>query len=192
MWTKVGCTLNWERLVGVGTHHAESAAAPTNCSMPHEGEEGLERWGHDPMLKPRHPARYLPPAKRAVLGRFLYSLNQFCQEEYGIHHEISEFFIYEYKQIWKCSQEESTHRVHSFFKHPLFLDGIPVIPGAFEALTRLSDHCDLVVVTSRQHAIQDVTLEWIDRHFPGLFQEVYFGNHFALHGASRSKSEICK
>lgn len=127
-----------------------------------------------------------------VLGRFLYTLNQFCQEEYGIHHEISEFFIYEYKQIWKCSQEESTHRVHSFFKHPLFLDGIPVIPGAFEALTRLSDHCDLVVVTSRQHAIQDVTLEWIDRHFPGLFQEVYFGNHFAQHGASRSKSEICK
>jgi len=51
---------------------------------------------------------------------------------------------------------------------------------------------DLVVVTSRQHVIQDATLEWIDRHYPGLFQEVYFGNHFALEGVSRKKSDICR
>jgi hypothetical protein len=53
-------------------------------------------------------------------------------------------------------------------------------------------HCDLVVVTSRQHVIQDLTLEWLDRHYAGLFSEVYFGNHFALQGASRKKSDICK
>jgi hypothetical protein len=35
-----------------------------------------------------------------------------------------------------------------------------------------------MVVTSRQHAIQDATLEWLDTNFPGTFQEVYFGNHF--------------
>jgi hypothetical protein len=56
---------------------------------------------------------------------------------------------------------------------------------------RLSAVADLVVVTSRQHVIQDVTLDWLDAHFPGLFSEVYFGNHFALQGASRSKSDIC-
>ena len=68
----------------------------------------------------------------------------------------------------------------------------PLSSGAFEALGRLSSSCDLVVVTSRQHVIQDVTLDWIDRHYPGLFQEVYFGNHFALEGTSRKKSDICK
>jgi hypothetical protein len=56
----------------------------------------------------------------------------------------------------------------------------------------MSQHCDLVVVTSRQHVIQDLTLEWLDRHYAGLFSEVYFGNHFALQGASRKKSDICK
>ncbi len=49
-----------------------------------------------------------------------------------------------------------------------------------------------MVVTSRQHIIQDVTLQWIDTHYPGLFDEVYFGNHFALTGTSRKKSEICR
>jgi hypothetical protein len=43
---------------------------------------------------------------------------------------------------------------------------------AYETLQRLRGWCDLVVVTSRQHVIQDATLEWIDRHFPGTFQEV--------------------
>ena len=37
-------------------------------------------------------------------------------------------------------------------------------------LGRLGENCDLVVVTSRQHVIQDQTLEWIDRHYPGIFQ----------------------
>jgi hypothetical protein len=64
--------------------------------------------------------------------------------------------------------------------------------GAFETLCSLSQGNDLVVVTSRQHVIQDLTLEWLDRHYAGLFEEVYFGNHFALQGASRKKSDICK
>lgn len=95
-------------------------------------------------------------------------------------------------QIWNCSQDHSNHIVHEFFKSPHFNDGIPIIPGAYESLSRLSSHCDLVVVTSRQHIIQDVTLEWIDRHYGGLFKETYFGNHFALSGTSRKKSEICR
>lgn len=68
----------------------------------------------------------------------------------------------------------------------------PPAAGAFDTLYSLSHNCDLVVVTSRQHVIQDLTLEWLDRHYAGLFEEVYFGNHFALQGASRKKSDICK
>jgi hypothetical protein len=64
--------------------------------------------------------------------------------------------------------------------------------GAHGTLTQLASSCELMVVTSRQHAIQDLTLEWLDRHYAGLFSEVYFGNHFALQGASRKKSDICK
>lgn len=53
------------------------------------------------------------------------------------------------------------------------------------------DH-DLVVVTSRQHVIRDETLEWIDRHYPKVFSDVHFGNHFAKSGQSKKKSEICE
>jgi hypothetical protein len=64
--------------------------------------------------------------------------------------------------------------------------------GALHSLQRLAATCDLVVVTSRQHCIRQPTLEWIERHFPGVFAEVHFGNHWALEGQSKAKSEICR
>ncbi|XP_031097290.1 uncharacterized protein LOC116001546 isoform X1 [Ipomoea triloba] len=39
---------------------------------------------------------------------------------------------------------------------------------------------------------KDHTVEWIEKHYPGLFQNMYFGNHFALNGKSIPKSEICR
>jgi hypothetical protein len=31
---------------------------------------------------------------------------------------------------------------------------------------RLRGECELMVVTSRQHIIQEPTIDWLDRHFP--------------------------
>lgn len=128
-----------------------------------------------------------------VLGRFVFALNRFCLEAYGMRHDVADYWVYEFAKVWGCSQDESNRIVHEFFASRHFNDGIPEIPGARDALRRLAARgCELVVVTSRQHVIQDVTLEWLDRHYAGLFSEVYFGNHFALQGASRKKSDICR
>ncbi|CAI5956705.1 unnamed protein product [Closterium sp. NIES-65] len=127
-----------------------------------------------------------------VLGSFLSTLNLFCAEKYSVRHELHEFYVYDFMKVWKCSQEEANHRVHDFFKSAHFNDGIPIIPGAFDTLRRLSHFTDLVVVTSRQHVIREPTLEWLDNHFPGVFSSVHFGNHFALEGTPRPKSEMCR
>lgn len=128
----------------------------------------------------------------AVLGRFIHSLNNFCLEEYGVQYDISDYHVYDFAKVWQCSQDESNHKVHAFFKSHHFAAGIEVIPGSLESLVRLRDDCSLVVVTSRQHVIREPTLDWIEAHFPNVFDDVYFGNHFALEGSSRKKSEICK
>ncbi|KAF3531511.1 hypothetical protein DY000_02036707 [Brassica cretica] len=77
-------------------------------------------------------------------------------------------------------------------KTSYFKKGIHPLPGAHTTLHKLSRYCELSVVTSRQNAIKDHTLEWLDMHFPGLFKHIHFGNHFALHGESKPKSEICR
>ncbi|EXC13617.1 hypothetical protein L484_019574 [Morus notabilis] len=127
-----------------------------------------------------------------VLGNFVSALNRFIADRYSLNHSVSEYHVYEFFKIWNCSRDEADIRVHEFFKTSYFKTGIHPIPGAQKALHKLSRFCNLSVVTSRQNAIKDHTIEWIEKHYPGLFQEIHFGNHFALDGVSRPKSDICR
>ncbi|KAL2644009.1 hypothetical protein R1flu_011596 [Riccia fluitans] len=127
-----------------------------------------------------------------VLGSFLATLNKFIAEEYMLHHDVSEYYIYDFMKIWKCSQSEANNRVHAFFESEHFKNGIRPVPGAHQTLLQLAAYCNLVVVTSRQHVIRDHTLDWIERYYSGIFNEVHFGNHFALEGKAKPKSEICR
>ncbi|KAL2327553.1 hypothetical protein Fmac_020980 [Flemingia macrophylla] len=127
-----------------------------------------------------------------VLGNFVSALNEFIADRYSSNHSVSEYHVYEFFEIWNCSRDEANTRVHEFFETPYFKSGIQPIPGAQTALQNLSRFCNLSIVTSRQNAIKDHTIEWIEKHFSGLFQEIHFGNHFALDGVSRPKSEICR
>lgn len=127
-----------------------------------------------------------------VLGNFLSALNRFIADRYSSNHSVSEYHVYEFFRIWNCSRDEAAIRVHEFFKTPYFKKGIHPIPGAQQVLHNLSRFCNLSVVTSRQNVIKDHTIDWIEKHYPGLFHEIHFGNHFALDGQSKSKSEICR
>ncbi|XVE70793.1 hypothetical protein DITRI_Ditri10aG0099300 [Diplodiscus trichospermus] len=127
-----------------------------------------------------------------VLGNFVSALNRFIADRYSLNHSVSEYHVYEFFKIWNCSRDEADIRVHEFFKTPYFKKGIHPIPGAQRAIHNLSRFCNLSVVTSRQNVIKDHTIEWLEKHYPGLFQEIHFGNHFALDGESKPKSEICR
>ncbi|KAJ0262864.1 Uncharacterized protein HA466_0033280 [Hirschfeldia incana] len=127
-----------------------------------------------------------------VLGNFVSALNKFIADRYLSNHSVSEYHVYEFFKIWNCSRNEADIRVHEFFKTSYFKKGIHPLPGAHKTLHKLSRYCELSVVTSRQNAIKDHTLEWLDMHFPGLFKQIHFGNHFALQGESKPKSEICR
>ncbi|KAI3932221.1 hypothetical protein MKW92_052167 [Papaver armeniacum] len=104
-----------------------------------------------------------------VLGNFVSALNRFIADRYSSSHSVSEY------HIWNCSRDEvvgistyssSAQLTYYFFKTPYFKTGIHPLPGAQVTLHKLSKFCNLSV------------------HFPGLFQEIHFGNHFALDGIS--------
>ncbi len=66
------------------------------------------------------------------------------------------------------------------------------MPKAFENLVELMKDFDLHIVTARQHAVEDLTREWINKHFPNIFSGIHFGNHYSKSGKSRSKAKMCK
>lgn len=52
---------------------------------------------------------------------------------------------------------------------------------------------NLVVVTSRQLIIEQITREWLDRNFPkDTFSTIAFGNHYGKQGVETSKMELCR
>lgn len=40
-----------------------------------------------------------PPCTPPVLGRFVFALNKFIKEEYELHHEVSDYWIYEFAKV---------------------------------------------------------------------------------------------
>ncbi len=49
---------------------------------------------------------------------------------------------------------------------------------ALPVLKKLKDNYSLVVVTSRRKHVETETLEWIQRHFEGIFDEIHFAGFF--------------
>ena len=194
----------------VGAAHAPAPPVPrTPAEAARRGPQLPQRppgRAGDPGGAPRRGAGRGPPGGRApdpprlkvavdvdeVLAQFLRSLNAYVRDEHGLAFEVADYSVYYFAAIWGCPPDVSNERVHAFFQSEHFRSGVEPIPGALEALTRLRATCDLEVVTSRQHVIERPTLDWLDAHFPGVFDAVHFGNHFALEGGSRKKSEICR
>ncbi len=82
-------------------------------------------------------------------------------------------------------------RVLGFFESPFF-HNLPVIPDAADGLRALKSAFRLVVVTSRQTAIEAETRAWLLRHYPDTFDDVAFGNHYGLEGAKKYVLLSCR
>lgn len=128
-----------------------------------------------------------------VLGQFLNSLIQFHNDTYGTHLKLSDFHSYEFHEIWGGTPEEASAKIRQFFISDYFAD-IPTIPHAYEILQELQSWniFDFVIVTSRQTIIEKATRQWIDKHFPGIFSEMRFGNIYGAVGKKFTKPEMCK
>jgi hypothetical protein len=48
----------------------------------------------------------------AVLGRFVFALNVFCKEKYGLHHSVSDYWVYEFAKVREASDNWLTLCLH--------------------------------------------------------------------------------
>lgn len=97
----------------------------------------------------------------------------------------------EFHKVWGGSIEDCSTKIRKFFNSQ-YVHELDVLPGAQTALKRLSEHFSLHVVTARQNHAEELTRAWITKHFPDIFTEIHFGNHYCPEGKSRTKAEICK
>eukprot|EP01083_Nonionella_stella_P041989 113610_1 len=128
-----------------------------------------------------------------VLCSTTIALNQFHNDTYGTSYVFSDYNSYYFGKTWgNCSDDECFEKFEAFYKTDYFRQAKP-IPRAFDCLTELSRHFDLYVVTARAESIAVDTRKWIGEHFPNIFKDILFGNHFCQAGRDRrSKAEMCQ
>lgn len=123
-----------------------------------------------------------------VLFPFVQEILQYHNATYQTSVAFEDVTSFDLWRVWGGTKEEAIRKVEDFF-HSSASRAIPPIPGAFQALQELHEQYHLVVVTARSTEFEAVTRAWIQEHFPSLFREMAFGNHFAP--GAIPKSSLC-
>eukprot|EP00854_Cymbomonas_tetramitiformis_P019497 gene19497-23314_t len=112
-----------------------------------------------------------------VLAQFLPALIRYHNAKYSTTLELKDFHSYRFCEVWGGTNEEATEKIHDFFETDHFLRDLAPMPGALEVLESFKEKFTFVVVTSRQHIIEQATRDWLQNYFPNVFSDALFGNH---------------
>ncbi|HSX16618.1 MAG TPA: hypothetical protein VLH86_00770 [Patescibacteria group bacterium] len=112
----------------------------------------------------------------------------FSNERWGTN-ITAEDYTENFGLAWGVPLEEALKRVdeylasgaHGRFRH--FDDALPV-------LQRLAKRYKLVVVTSRRVFLKPETDAWVERHFPGIFEEIRYAGFFEKSDASNVHARL--
>lgn len=125
-----------------------------------------------------------------VLINFNDSLLSYDNARFGTNHERDHRKSLDVSGLWLCDEDEAMERVIDFYRSEEHENIVP-IEGSVEVIKKLKDNYKLFIVTARHDEIKNETLDLVEKHFPGMFDDVYFTNQYSRSGLKRSKGEIC-
>ena len=99
---------------------------------------------------------------------------------------------YLYREVFQCTEEQSQEILHKFYRSKdfLYLKPIPGAQRAMQILKNTRDIDKLYVVTGRQDIVRETTELWVERYFPGVFDDVILTNSFTEHEVK--KADLCR
>jgi uncharacterized HAD superfamily protein len=126
-----------------------------------------------------------------VLFPMVPDLIKYVDREHKVKLTPEDFSYYSLEGIWPAGSAEGAI-VFENYKNQVTTEIAPVKDAA-EALGKLSLKYDVIVMTSRDIKVEQITKGWLNRHFPEIFKEVHLlGNrHDSLPDQWRPKSETC-
>jgi FMN phosphatase YigB (HAD superfamily) len=119
----------------------------------------------------------------------------FHNAKYGTSHTADDYlrpgaFDTFWEHIWNTDKPETIRRYEEFIDYKLE-HPIPPLPGALEAVQKLKQQYELVIVTSRDQRAVDMTHRALLEHYPNVFQDVHFVSLWGK-GEKATKATICE
>ena len=107
-----------------------------------------------------------------VLAAHAEAFVQFSNELYKTNLTVGDYHDH-WSEIWRVEEEEAERRSAEFHT-PGVIMAFGAKDEAVDILNRLKERYELFVVTARRKKLIDVTQEWLDKEFPGVFSDVHF------------------
>jgi|SRR6056300_123988 hypothetical protein len=99
-------------------------------------------------------------------------------------------YTYVYRDMFNISEFESQKMVREFYESRVF-QMIEPLDGAVEGVARLRrDTEKIYAVTGRQQVVREKTEDWLELHFPGMFDDLVMTNSFTEHEVA--KVDVCR
>ena len=127
-----------------------------------------------------------------VLGDDVGAFVKFHNEKYNTNLKKQDFYC---NKWWLVLNEEVQVLYKKYLEYidSNYFKDMGTIKGSIEALKELGKNHNLFVLTARKNEWMDVTKKWLDKNFPGIFNEIYSTNfHTFKKKKGVNKGEICK
>ena len=128
-----------------------------------------------------------------VLFEFYLALAVFHNRVYGTALCKKDFISYLVHEVWGGDMPTAIQKMWAFYRSESFRFSLPLVDGAVDGITRLSEAYDLHAVTGRPHAIAHITEAALARQFPQRFRVMHHTDAFSIgEGISRPKADVCR
>ncbi|MEX0933962.1 MAG: hypothetical protein WD003_01740 [Candidatus Paceibacterota bacterium] len=114
----------------------------------------------------------------------------FLNKHYNAEITRADVFAHDFAAVWEQGLEEIATRMEEFYASPHHDEGVP-ISGAVVAIDALKDTHELHIITARPSSAKEVSVRWLEKHFPNTFKSVHFTKHY-YNETSKSKGDICR
>ena len=97
-------------------------------------------------------------------------------------------------KMWGIDHEEGKKRAHIIYRSGVVKDFDPY-DEALPVVRKLAESHKLVIVTSRVSNVHKDTLEWLDKHYKGIFSEIHLAGFYEDQPKDahiHTKAELCR
>lgn len=130
-----------------------------------------------------------------VLVPFMWEFVMFCESRLNKNFDFDSIGDYSFKSAIGYEFNEALEFYHEFVNSDSWIKLHNVAPSeeCKTTLKRLKEKGHkLVIITAREDRFKEITEDFLERHFPGVFTEMYFGNLLSSSGQKFFKSELCQ
>lgn len=106
-----------------------------------------------------------------VLASSAPALVEFSNNRWGTNLTVDDYNE-DWAVMWQVDRQTESDRAQEIDRSRVFQDVLHN-NEAYEVLKELAKRYELVIATSRIYKIRGDTLEWLDRHFKGMFADVH-------------------